>query len=269
MGTGLASGLGGNNIIGNNYFSLGPAYLHYGEDIADVSNLTGTVSVTAASTAITGVGTAFTTDFAVGDWIAIAGLATDLQIQTITSNTAMVAMLPAASTVATATFKKVDQIDLGDTMNITLTISQKKTDLKSIQRGDNRADASWTGYEVMVKTELTSATVERLVAVNRGYQAVRDSVTGLVKGFGFGFRGYELDSQIWKPLFVKLQSGGVVTSVALEKMKFLRAVPMQDGDVAYSAADQRNVAVAFNCYLDETTLINSVPQLFTVGDVTP
>ena len=37
MGTGLASGLGGNNIIGNNYFSLGPAYLHYGEDIADVS----------------------------------------------------------------------------------------------------------------------------------------------------------------------------------------------------------------------------------------
>ena len=193
---------------------MGPAYLHYGEDIADVSNLTGTVSVTAASTAITGVGTAFTTDFAVGDWIAIAGLATDLQIQTITSNTAMVAMLPAASTVATATFKKVDQIDLGDTMNITLTISQKK-------------------------------------------------------GFGFGFRGYELDSQIWKPLFVKLQSGGVVTSVALEKMKFLRAVPMQDGDVAYSAADQRNVAVAFNCYLAETTLINSVPQLFTVGDVTP
>ncbi len=89
------------------------------------------------------------------------------------------------------------------------------------------------------------------------------------EGFGFGFRGYELDSQIWKPLFVKLQSGGVVTSVALEKMKFLRAVPMQDGDVAYSAADQRNVAVAFNCYLDETTLINSVPQLFTVGDVTP
>lgn len=267
MATGIAPGTGGNNIIGNNYFALGPAYLHYGEDIANVSNLAGTVSVTAASTAITGVGTSFTTDFAVGDWIAIAGLATDLQIKTITSATAMVAMAGAASTVAAATYKKVDQVDLGDTSNITITISQKKTDLKSIQRGDNRADASWTGYEVMVKTELTSATVERLVEINRGYQAVRDAVTGLVKGFGFGFRGYELDSQIWKPLYVKLQSGGVVTTVALEKMKFLRAVPMQDGDVAFSAADQRNVPVTFSCYLDETTLINSIPQIFTVGDV--
>jgi hypothetical protein len=72
---------------------------------AQSDNLTGTVSVTSASATITGSGTTFTTDFEVGDVIAVNGSET-LRIETITSNILMTAESNFSTTVSGETYKR-------------------------------------------------------------------------------------------------------------------------------------------------------------------
>ena len=72
---------------------------------AQSENLTGTVSVTSGSATVTGSGTTFTSDFQVGDVIAVSG-AQNRRITTISSDTSLAVESNFSATVSGANFKR-------------------------------------------------------------------------------------------------------------------------------------------------------------------
>lgn len=80
--------------------------MHY----TSVANLTGTVSKTAASAAIVGVGTSFTTELSVGQLISVPGTAAEIRVVTvITDNTNLTVAATFANTASGQTATRVNQ----------------------------------------------------------------------------------------------------------------------------------------------------------------
>ena len=266
MALGLIDGGEGENVAGKNSFSLGPGFIDYGEALADVVAGAGTIAMTSGANSVTGTGTAFTTEYAEGDWINIAGMGIDLQIANITSATAMTTVQNADATVTTAVHKRVDQIDLGYTDAITVTMSENKTDLKSIQTGDNAADKAVTGYEATIKTSLAEGTLARLAAVSSAWKLFRNATTAAIEGAAFTFDGYTLDSDKWKPLYISLQEGSVRTTTPLKIIKFDRAVGMIDGDLMkLDATSQKMIPVTFSCYANDENIFQGNAVIASMG----
>jgi hypothetical protein len=251
--------------MGRDNFDLGPGFLDLGEKLTDVPASTGTVAMTSGANAITGTGTAFTTEYAIGDWINIVGMGIDLQIATITSDTVATTVQNADATVTTAAHKRVDQVDLGFTDAISFTMTEKKTDLKSIQTGDNAANKSITGYEATIKTMLAEATLYRLSQVTSSWKLFRNVGTAAIDGAAFTFDGYSLDSDKWKPLYVTLQEGTARSTDPLKIIKFDRCVGQIDGEVKLDATSQRMVGVTFNVYANTDNLFQGSAVIASVG----
>lgn len=257
----------GANIFGKDNFDLGPGFLDLGEKLADVAASTGTVAMTSGANAITGTGTAFTTDYAEGDWINIVGMGIDLQIANITSATAMTTVQNADATVTGAVHKRVDQVDLGFTDAISFTITEKKTELKSIQTGDNAANRATTGYEASIKTMLAEATLYRLSRVSSCWKLFRNATTAEIEGAAFTFDAYSLDSDKWQPLYISLQEGNDRTVTPNKIIKFPRVVGAIDGEFKLDATSQKMVSVTFNVYADTDNPFGGAAVIAQVGNL--
>lgn len=265
--TGLAiPGTEGNSVLGKSTLSLGPAQVLYGNISPSVVSGV-TFTSTSASTAVTGTGFTSANGIVPGVWLLPTTGTALVQVATVTSATALVLRSPATQTLSAVTVKIADVVDLGGTTKTSFKFGLTKAELKESQSGDTAADRAVTGYNASIEIELTRATIARLEKVTQGFQVSRDPLTGLIKGFGFGLPIGETDLDISKQLMVTLYSGGAISTDPLDQITFLKVAPMTDAELMYDAAGQRVYKVTFNAYIDPDTVLNGVPQIFTVGDI--
>lgn len=146
--------------------------------LAQSANLSGTISVTAAASTITGSGTAFLTDFVVGDVIYTAG-AQGRIISVITDNTSMTVSSAWTTTETSVTYKRGGLA--GNCLYNLYCISNGAT----------------TGYLLSTRTErvVFGATSRPLVDLPAGYTLYRQLpfdvwtyVGGIIKRFFYSFR---------------------------------------------------------------------------------
>ena len=259
-------GTEGDSVLGKSTLSLGPAQVLYGSITQSIISGV-TFTSTAASTAVTGTGFTSANGIVPGVWLLPTTGTALVQVLTVTSATALVLASPAPQTLAAVTVKIADVIDLGGTTKTSFKFGLTKAELKESQSGDTAADRAVTGYNASIEIELTRATISRIQKITQGFQIVRDAITGVIKGFGFGLPIGQTDLDISKQLIINLYSGGAISANPLDQIVFLKVAPMTDAELMYDAAGQRVYKTTFNAYIDSATILNGIPQIFTVGDI--
>ena len=260
-------GTEGDSVIGKKTLSLGPAQALFGT-LSPPLISGATITTTSASTAVTGTGFTSANGVVSGAWLQITTGTALVQVKTVTSATALVLMSAATESIAAETFSVYNVMDLGGTTKASFKYGLTKAELKESQAGDTAADRAVTGYNASIEVELTRATVARLESTTQGIQVVRDSSSGLIKGFGFGLPIGQTDLEIAQQLQLTLYKNGAISTDPLDVITFLKVAPMTDAELTYDAAGQRVYKVTFNAYIDPDTVLNGVPQIFTVGDIT-
>jgi hypothetical protein len=265
--TGLAiGGIEGNSVLGKSTLSLGPAQVLYGN--ANNPVVAGvTFTSTSGSTAVTGTGFTTLNGIVPGAWLLPTTGTALVQVAVVTSATAIVLASAATQTLTAVTVRIADVLDLGGTTKTSFKFGLTKAELKESQSGDTAADRAVTGYNSSIEIELTRATIARIQKVTQGVQIVRDALTGAIKGFGFGLPIGETDLDISKQLYITLYSGGAISTNPLDQITFLKVAPMTEAELMYDASGQRVYKTTFNAYIDPTTVLNGVPQIFTVGAI--
>ena len=265
LGLPFITGDEGSSILGSKNLELGATNVYFGR--FNTPNLVGTVSTTANSDTLTGSGTAFTS-LKIGDWLSIAGITSPVQIKTITNATSIVLTAPVTIAVSTATFKKVDCMNLGTYDKLSFKLGQKKVDLKDAQGGDNASDKVQTGYTCDIEFGMARTSMSRLEFTMAGFKVVRDAVTGLIKGAGFGFAIGTKDSDNLGQLKLVKLVGGVESTDPMDTVTILKASPNVDAEWTYDTSTQRYTKNMFTGYVDHETLIDGVPMIAIMGDIT-
>jgi len=211
-------------------------------------------------TTVTGVGTSFTNDFVVGDYISAGANPRIAKIITITSNTSLT-IESAAITAESNTFRKTDAIFLGNTDATTLKFSVKKAELKDSQYGDSAADQATTGADCSIEAGLSMASLERIEAVTQGFELEKNN-SGVVTGFGFGVSLGETDMEIARQLTLVKIVKGIESSNPLDILHFPLATPKIEAEAKYDAASQRYYKTMFTCYRSENHKSPSGRELF-------
>ncbi len=262
---GVVTGTEGSDATGSQYKELGPATVYFGKKTSTQPNLTGTITA-AATTTVTGTGTQFTTELAVGDWILPATMTNPVQVKSIASNTSLVVQ-GSAITVTGDTFKKAIQTYLGYNEAVTLKYGLTKTGMKSAQEGTNDADAAVTGYKCEVEFGMVAATPSRKAKVLQGWKLNRDTSTGLIKGQAFTFPIGQLDSNVWDELRIVRWRGGAESSAAMDTILITRAAPVADSEAKFDASTQMIFKTMFKGYVDDTVLFGGAPVIMSMGDL--
>jgi hypothetical protein len=262
----------GNSIIGDgDKLSLGACQLYYGD--LNPLQLTGTVDVDANNlTHIVGTGTSFTSELQEGGVISFSTLSgsTYYRVVSIVDDTNLFLDKKAPSSLSGSNYYKIQALDLGKTSDVSVKIKFGKTDLKSIQTGDNPADRVVTSYECTVETEILEPSVERLIKVLSGFDGVWDPTIVNYKNLFVYLPLGARDSDTAKPLHLFAIKEGEVKYDAPYHWTFVKACPEVDAEVKFNASDQRAFKVMFYCYpVDMTIKGKTVKVLNYVGDLTP
>jgi hypothetical protein len=240
----------GNSILGDgNKLSLGACQLYYGD--LNPTQLTGTVNVDTNDLAhITGTGTAFTSELKEGDVISFSNStgATLYRVVLIVDNTNLFLDKNAPISLTGSNYYKVNAIDLGLTNDVSVKLKFGKTDLKSIQTGDNPADRVVTSYECTIETEILQPSIERLKEVLSGFEGQWDSTNKDYKNMYVYLPLGARDSDIARPLHLFAIKDGEVKYDDLYHWVFPKACAEVDAEVKFNATDQRAFKVMFYCY---------------------
>ena len=264
-------GTDGFGFMGQNGGSIGPCRAIF--DYTIPADLAGTVSV--AVNAVTGVGTAFNTDFVVGDYIYFGTSPTPqiYKISVITSATAMTIVgaenfeainvtIPALTT-----YKKWIAMDLGKTSEagVNIKLTEKSADVKSSDDGDVPINTFSTGTELTVELELIECSLERIAKVLEGAVSTTKDVNGRIVGMAFGDRVGRNFKQNSKTLrLVAYRDGDLSTAdediMDIFKVHFVSAIELQR-----DATNTHKVKLTGKCFKDETKKINGKAQYMAVN----
>lgn len=253
----------GKTFFGQESGELGPCNVYWNS--AQRANLTGTIDTTAASTALTGTGTAFTTQLSVGGYILTAG-GNLLQIASITNNTTAVLISAAANTETGVTARPFYTVWLGQTQNVVMSDAQQFSPITFIQQGQSPVNNVETGYEASVQVDLGEGSVERLTQIFEHIRASRDALTAAVEGYYRKITIGQAHSDYWQRLTIVKIKGGVDSTDPLEKVTFLRCAPMSNMNVTYDATSQRVVQATFQLYKSDY-YVGGAPLLWYGGDI--
>lgn len=254
----------GKTFFGQDAGELGPANLYYNSAVR--ANITGTIDTTAASTALSGTGTAFTTELTVGGYILTAGNNL-LQIKSITSNTAAVLLKAATATETNVTAKPFYTVWLGQTQNVVLSDAQQFSPITFIQQGQSPTNQIETGYDAKLTVSIGEGSVERLTQIFDHIRASRDTVTANVEGYYRKLSIGSAHSDYWARLTLVKIKGGVDSTDPLEQVTFLRCAPMSNMNVTYDSTSQRVVEATFQLYKSDY-YVNGSPLLWYGGAMT-
>lgn len=256
----------GRTFFGNENGEISPCNVYW--DTATPTTLSGTVIAATSTTTLTGSGTSFDTDFTAGDWIVIyTSTPVIRQIASIASATSMT-LTAAVYTGSVKTYAKYTTIYLGKTLGVSFKLDLKKSDIKFDQAGDSRANAVLSGYDISLEVNAGENTISRMDAIFQGFAMQRTSGSNVITGYSQGFPNGQLDSDIWKNVKLIKILGAGESSDPLDAVTFFRAAPAGSMEAKYDATTQRMVKTMFNIYLDDTKLINGIPQFYESGTVT-
>lgn len=145
-----------------------------------------------------------------------------------------------------------ENIDLGGTDQIKITMSVKKIELKESQAGDRPADRAVSAQVYQISCGLARATVERLGAIVQGFHVEEDTAGEPKRIWGSDVMA-QRDSDIVKQLtFIAIRNGEESTD-PLDIIDFWRVAPMTEStELVFDAATQRYYGVMFECYKDDS-----------------
>lgn len=244
-------------------------------DTETPTDLAGTVSATASST-LTGVGTAFQTDFAVGDYMIIntSPTPTIVKIRAIASATSLTMADPETGLEATytiaalSTYAKWTTLYLGKSMEagISFDMEEKIAGTKTSDDGEVETNHFSTGSELIVKVPLAEASLERLVAtMTKSINVTRDA-NGMIVAASFGNRVGRNFKANAKRLTLISYKDGTVSTTALDRLDVFKAYPMGNLKIERNATAQYQVELTFRCYADPRYKKNGVPQFGAIAN---
>jgi hypothetical protein len=145
-----------------------------------------------------------------------------------------------------------ENMDLGGTDQIKITMSTKKIELKESQAGDRPADRAVSAQVVQISCGLARATLERLEQVVQGFHLETNTAGTVTRIWGSDVIG-QRDSAILKQLtFVEIIDG-VESTDPFCIIDFWKAAPMTEStELVFDATTQRYYGVMFECYKDDT-----------------
>jgi len=144
-----------------------------------------------------------------------------------------------------------ENIDLGGTDQIKITMSVKKIELKESQAGDRPADRAVSAQVYQISCGLSRATVERLEAIVQGFHVEKDTAGNPTRIWGSDVMA-QRDSDIVKQLTFKAIRDGEESDDPLDIIDFWKAAPMTEStELVFDAATQRYYGVMFECYKDD------------------
>jgi len=147
-----------------------------------------------------------------------------------------------------------DNIDLGETDSIVVTLNVSKIELRTSQAGDRPADRAVSAQVYQVRAGLARATAERLAKIVQGFKIETNSAGEIVRIWGSKVVG-QRDSSIWKQLTFKEYEDGVPSTDPLRIVNFPNAAPMTEStELTYDATTQRFYGVMFEVYESEDHL---------------
>lgn len=259
-------GTDGSSAIGGAYPRLGPCNLYFGKKAGTL--MTGTTAVNTNSTTVTGVGTAFATEFVVGDYVSFGSMTTAVRITAIASPTSMT-VNKAVTTALLDTVKKISCIYLGQTQDTTFKWGNKKKELTESQNGESPANRVTTGYECSVEATHTRATLERMARIAQGLLLHKDT-NGVIDGAAFTLNLGEMDSDIWDELTLVRMKGGAESSDPKDQITIPLAAPQVEGvESKFDAATQFITKSMFTGYADPDNLYQGRPLIWYLGTLTP
>jgi hypothetical protein len=141
-----------------------------------------------------------------------------------------------------------ENLDLGETDSIVITLAVAKIELKTSQEGDRPADRAVSGQTYQARAGLARATAERLAKIVQGFKIVTNSAGEITRIYGSKVVG-QRDSDIWKQLTFKEYEDGKITTNPLRIVNFPNAAPMTEStELTYDATTQRFYGVVFETY---------------------
>ena len=146
-----------------------------------------------------------------------------------------------------------DGIKVGATMNTSLKFSVQKAETKNIQYGSSPSNKIVTGASCSLETALTQPSLEVLETSIYGFRLER-SADGTITGYSFGSAVGVDDQSFAVGIKLALIVGGIEVNNPLQSLYFWKASPSSEAEVVYSDADQRQINIMWDCYLDNTRL---------------
>lgn len=144
-----------------------------------------------------------------------------------------------------------ENIYLGETDSMKISLKTNKIDLKTSQAGDRPADKAVSSQYVEITCGLAQATLERLEQVQQGLVVDRDA-NGIAQKIHFEDAVGQRDSSLFKQLtFFEVIDGKDATeqSQPLNIIDFFNAVPSTDSvELTYDATTQRYYGIMFTVY---------------------
>jgi len=141
-----------------------------------------------------------------------------------------------------------EEIDLGGTDQITLTMQTSKIELRESQAGDRPADRAVSAQVFQISCGLSRATIERLAEIVQGFHVEEDTAGNPIRIWGRDVLSQK-DSSIVKQLTFKEIVDGAVTTDPLRIIDFWKVAPMTESvELVYDATTQRYFGVMFECY---------------------
>lgn len=147
-----------------------------------------------------------------------------------------------------------DNLSLGTSDQVTVTIGMTKIELRDAQHGDVPADRAVSGQTCQISLGMAQATLERLEKAVQGVTLVRDTADTVTQ-FVLSDKLSERDSAIQKQLTIIDIVAGVESTEPLDTINFYKVAPFSESiELTYDATGQRYVQVVFNCYKDDDHL---------------
>ena len=144
-----------------------------------------------------------------------------------------------------------ENIDLGGTDQITITMQVNKIELRESQAGDRPADRAVSSQVYQISCGLSRATIERLSEIVQGFHVEEDTAGNPIRIYGTDILSQK-DSSIVKQLTFKEIVDGAVTTNPLRIIDFWEVAPMTESvELVYDATTQRYFGVMFECYKSE------------------
>lgn len=254
------------------YVLLGTSSIAKVTAIASATSMTIDTSYTIGSgaaikkaiTTVTGSGTAFTTEFAVGEYITSDGISY-AKITAIGSATALTIDAPSLLLNASA-IRKFTAVNLGGVDAVTIKISTKKVGLQEAQYGESDADAVVTGADASVELAITRSAIDRLKKIMQGF--VTHSAAGVYDGYGIGVSLGENDSDIVQQLTVVRIVGGIESSNPLDILHFPKSAPKTEAEWKYDAKTQRLTKAMFAIYRSPDHVLDGKELFCYAGNLT-
>lgn len=255
-----------------NYVLLGTSSIAKVVSIASATSMTIDTSYTIGSgaaikkaiTTVTGTGTAFDTEFAVGDYITSDGLKY-AKITAIASATALT--IDAATLLLNASaIRKFTAINLGGVDSVSIKASTKKVGLQEAQYGESDADAVVTGGDCSVEFSITRSSLDRLQRIMQGF--VTHKTAGTYDGYGIGVALGENDSDIVQQLTLVRIVGGVESTNPLDTLHFPKSAPKTEAEWKYDAKTQRLTKSMFTAYRSADHVLDGKELFCYAGNLT-